>query len=247
MRKHPDRYRELMLVEGHWLRLETFGQHLERGAQRHGTTVPDDIRARLAEAEASRGGPSPQPLPLPRAQGRRRRSLLGNALQPDSVRTRFLVDLRRARRSRSIRVPTTLDLRRHDERMATARRNWWLSQSQGIWTRGPYAQLLIVPDEPPSEGMELAFDLAEVSCAPHETVVLEIDVNGVVDRTWRLGPGPPSTEQRLVVPAAAFERLSGCLVTFRIEVESEREVSLQPSVVLRHVALRSLSAAEGAP
>jgi glycosyltransferase involved in cell wall biosynthesis len=55
LRKHPERYRELFLCEGHWKTGAGFWEPFLRGARRFGVKLPDYIRVAHAEAAAAGG------------------------------------------------------------------------------------------------------------------------------------------------------------------------------------------------
>ncbi len=47
LKKHPDRYRELMRREAHWAQNPLFWSHFLQGAERYQVNLPDDIRAMM--------------------------------------------------------------------------------------------------------------------------------------------------------------------------------------------------------
>jgi hypothetical protein len=123
-------------------------------------------------------------------------------------------------------VPLFVNLRHRKTLDAHAVGGWWFAGSAGSWTDGPMAQLLVVPDDVPRGNAVVEFDIAGALVGPrHPTQTVTTDVNGAAEARWTFTHGQPWEPRRyLVIPAAAFERMGGFLITLRIHAPQ----TLQP-------------------
>jgi hypothetical protein len=182
--------------------------------------------------------------PVSSAQDARERARLAMALRPGDARTRFLVALRRARGSPSGRLPLFLDLRHRATLAAHAVGGWWSAGAAGIWTDGPTAQLLVVPNEAPRGNAVVEFDVGGALVSPgHPTQTVTADINGAAEARWTFTYGEPWEPRRfLIVPGAAVEHMGGFLITLRIHApHALPSLSVSQGAHSVGIALRSIS------
>lgn len=170
------------------------------------------------------------------------------ATRPDDARTNFLVALRRARGTTAGRLPVAIVLAEAAGFAACALGGWSFSGTSGCWTDGPLAQLLIVPAEPPQGDALVEFEIADALVNPrHRTQAVNADVNGAASARWTFAHDQPwEPRRRIVVPGGAVERLSGFLISLRIETPLPlRTLGMKNDlralgIALRGVGVRSL-------
>ena len=145
---------------------------------------------------------------------------------PEDKRLQVLTQLARARRTSTGNLPLAIDMRSPGLAGVYMQYGWGRPDQLGRRTNRPVAQLLVIPEQPPTGKIEVKLYFSDDQSDPAQKIEgFTLDINGLFQFCWQ-APEPKERQYLLnvEVPFSVTRQLSAYFITFRDFKRSEDSI-----------------------